>query len=461
MSSPDGTAPHSSAKPNEVPLGIPSGLEIAAEGVGDAVRHGADPLKKISARYIIGLVVATLALYVAWVTPIGYSLSIRVQQIDPVGKNGAIALAIAIPGIIVLFTTPLAGLLSDRTRSRFGRRRPWIIGGVIVGLLGSLIVGFAPSIPLLIVGWSIAYVGYSTAGAMLLTHQSDLIPEEQRGKVSGLTGSVTQIGPIVGILFAGAFVKIPVIMFAAPAAFALIFVLIFAGLMKDKRSVSERKPVDIKSIARGFYFNPRKFPNVGWVWISRALVFLALSFSTTYGVYLLGQRLDITLAEAAPILATSGLIGIVTAIVGAIASGYLSDRFHSRKPFLIASAFILAAGMVVVAFTQSEGQFLVGSALSTLAVGVYGAVDQAIQQDVLPREENENGRFMSIIQLANQVPQAVGPLVAGGIIALATGDYTAVYIVGGIVGILGALAIIPISVGRRSTDSTTSIRAPK
>jgi MFS family permease len=196
------------------------------------------------------------------------------------------------------------------------------------------------------------------------------------------------------------------------------------------------------------------------VWLSRALLFLTLSFSTTYGIYIVEERLTHNPTTVAGIVATAGGIGIVTAILGALLSGFISDRLHSRKPFLITSAVLLGIGMFIVGFVHSELQYFIGSAISTFAIGVYSAVDQAIQLDVLPREENQNGRFLSIIQLANQIPQAIGPLVAGGIIALAFGDYTAVYIVGAVVGVLGALAIIPISVGRRAKDATTSIKLP-
>src|ERR1700733_4951103 len=143
MSTSDGRESRGSAKKAKIdlPLGAASGLESAAEGIGSTSVLVEEPRVKVRKRYIFGLVFTTLALYVAFVTPIAYSLQVRVAQIDPAGKNGGIALAIAIPGIIVIFTTPLVGVLSDRTRSRFGRRRPWFLGGMIVGLIGSIIVG--------------------------------------------------------------------------------------------------------------------------------------------------------------------------------------------------------------------------------------------------------------------------------------------------------------------------------
>jgi len=444
----------------ESPIGPLGGLELEAEQIGAAMADPGAPQTKVRRRYLVPLVAAYFALYVAWITPIGFTLAIRVQQIDPEGKNTALALAVGIPGVIVVITSPLAGVLSDRTLSRFGRRRPWFFGGAMLGLIGSAMVGLAPSVAVVVIGWSIAYIGYSICGAMILTHLSDLLPEQQRGKVAGIAGAVTQIGPIVGIVFAGAFVAIPFVMFAAPAAFAFVIGIVFVALMKDKPITQRPGPVDVKGLLRGFYFNPRRYPNLGWVWISRAFIFVALSFSTTYGVYLLGSRLGLAPAAIAGVAATVGGLSIIVAIGGAVLSGFLSDRLHSRKPFLIASAIVLAAGMIVVATLTSATQYIVGGLLTSFAIGVYGAVDQAVQLDVLPHGENQNGRYLGIIQLANQVPQAVGPLLAGGLIALAAGNYTIVYIAGAVVSVLGALAIIPISIGRRALDSTTSISLP-
>ena len=444
------------AKTTDVPLGTAAGLELGAEDIGAALSDADAPLTKVRRRYLVPLIAAYMALYVAWITPIGFSLAIRVQQIDPAGKDTALALAVGIPGIIVVFTSPLIGVLSDRTLSRFGRRRPWFFGGAVLGVVGSAMVGLAPSVAVVIIGWSIAYIGYSACGAMILTHLSDLLPEEQRGKVAGISGAVTQVGPIIGIVFAGIFVGVPLIMFLAPAGFAFVFAVIFVIVMKDRAITTRPGPVDVKELVRGFYFNPRKYSNLGWVWISRAFIFLALSFSTTYGVYLLGSRLGLEPAVIAGIVATAGGLSIIVAIAGALISGFLSDKLHSRKPFLVASAALLAIGMVVVAATQSTTQYIIGGLITSLAIGVYGAVDQAIQLDVLPHAEKQNGRYLGIIQLAHQVPQAVGPLIAGGLIALAAGNYTIVYIVGAVVSVLGALAILPISIGRRATLDTTS-----
>ena len=209
---------------------------------------------------------------------------------------------------------------------------------------------------------------------------------------------------------------------------------------------------------QGFYFNPRRYPNLAWVWISKAFVFLAISMSGLYGVYLLTTRLGLTPAEVGGLLAATGLLSVAAGILGAIGSGYLSDKLKTRKPFLVTSAIALSASMVVTGTATSIPQYIVGGLILSLSIGCYGAVDQALALDVLPRDADENGRFLAIIGIGSTLPQAIGPFAAGLVLALGSGDYTAVYFVGAAIAALGGVFIAPITAGRRADLDTHSIK---
>ena len=68
------------------------------------------------------------------------------QQAAWVDANKPLTLALVLaPGLIVaLIANPLFGLLSDRTPGRFGRRRPYILGGTLFNIVGLLLMAFAP-----------------------------------------------------------------------------------------------------------------------------------------------------------------------------------------------------------------------------------------------------------------------------------------------------------------------------
>src|SRR3954452_5668261 len=71
-----------------------------------------------------------LALYCAVLSVL---LPNQIQAIDPANKARDLAIVFAITSVFSTCITPLAGALSDRTRSRFGRRTPWIVIGSVVG----------------------------------------------------------------------------------------------------------------------------------------------------------------------------------------------------------------------------------------------------------------------------------------------------------------------------------------
>lgn len=448
--------------PNASPASAAAAFEGASEDLGASIAPTGAPEQpaRLPLRQIVFALIAQLTLYIAFVAPSAFSLAVRVQALAPDARNTALALAIGIPCTVVIFLTPLVGVLSDRTRSRFGRRRPWLLLGVLTGMVGAAIIGLIPNLAALIVGWTIAYIGYTITAVMILAFFGDRLPENQRGRVAGINGTLNYLGPIVGITLASQFTAMPALMFLVPGILALVGGLLFVITMKDTPVTTPRTTIRPSEFFQGFWFNPRKYSNLGWVWLSKALVFLSLAFTSIYGVYLLTTRVHLSASEVGAVVALGGLVGVGASILGALGSGWLSDKLGTRKPFLWTSAILIGIAAVITGTATSVPQYILGGILLSFAVGVYGAVDQAVQLDVIPQEEDQNGRFLSTLGLANQIPQAVGPFLAGAIIAVAVGNYSSVYYVAAACAVLGGLAILPISLGKRAKESTTSVKVP-
>ncbi|MDT9106121.1 MFS transporter, partial [Escherichia coli] len=67
------------------------------------------------------------------------------------GQAGSLALIVGIGAISSMIAAPIAGALSDRTRTRIGGRAPWMIVGAVATLLLAITLGFATTIPLIVV----------------------------------------------------------------------------------------------------------------------------------------------------------------------------------------------------------------------------------------------------------------------------------------------------------------------
>lgn len=458
----DPSSPLSAPEAYELPLNQAATIQVGAERIGNALADKpGDALPKLRTRYLWAIYLTQLTLYIAFIVPIAFSLAIRVAQIAPDNRDAILALAVGLPGLFVVIGTPIVGIFSDRTRSRFGRRRPWLLFGSVLGLVGSAAIALTGDVAGLVIGWCIAYTGYGITSSMLNTHLGDNLPPLQRGRVMGILGAITQIAPILGISVAATLVTSPIGLFLLPAGIAFIGGLFFTLVMHDPKVNTPRPELKISKVFEGFYFNPRRYPNLAWVWISKACVFLAISMAGLYGVYLLTSRLSMTPAEIGALLAVTGLASVGTGILGAIGSGYLSDKLKTRKPFLVFSAVALGGSMIITGTATTVPQYVIGGLLLSLSIGVYGAVDQALALDVLPRDTDENGRFLAIIGIGSTLPQAIGPFAAGLVLALGSGDYTVVYIVSAVVAVVGALLIIPISAGRRADLDTHSIQVMK
>jgi len=95
---------------------------------------------------------------------------------------------------------------------------------------------------------------------------------------------------------------------------------------------------------------------------------------------------------------------------------------------------------------QTVTHFLIGSAVASVGMSVYYAVDLALVAAVLPDSEN-GAKDMGIFQIANTLPQSLAPIIAPAFLAIGAvhgGNYTAVFLAASAFVLVGAAAIMPI-----------------
>ncbi|WP_424211811.1 MFS transporter [Streptomyces sp. BI20] len=395
------------------------------------------------ARLILGLVLAQLGVCIAVFTPIIVTLALRVAQIVPDAEKGAaLAKVLTVGAVLALVGNPLFGALSDRTTSRFGRRRPWLVGGMVVALIGLTIVGLGNSVGMLVLGWAIAQLGCNAALCMVTACIPDLIPEHQRGRVSGMVGMMMSVSMVAGSFLAQVFDENMALAFVVPALVGVAGAVALALVLPDRPArPGSFGRYTVKEFLRSFWVNPVKHRDYAWNFVSRFLVFIGIACVTSYQVYFLMDRLDVPADSVAAKMFTTTLVTVAGVVLGSLVGGWSSDGTGRRKPFVLASAAVVGVGLVLIATADTFGMFLLAVAVFGFGEGLYLAVDVALAAAVLPDPETA-AKDMGVLNIANALPQSLVPMIAPFILAIGGGgNYGALFLFGGVCAAVGAALV--------------------
>lgn len=352
--------------------------------------------------------------------------------------------------ILVAIVAPIMGVLSDRTRSRFGRRAPWIIFGAVAASALMLLMPLVPTLALLVVGWIVISVMLNVAQGPVNTTLADRIPEQRRGGAS----SAGSIGSFLGGLFGtiGASLLFPILGLGTYLIYAILPVLffgMFVVILRDRSSVNLEVPQrNAKRTLAGFLV-PLRARDFRWVWISRALLFFGYTLSSALGFFMMQSYIQPALSqsEATALLPLLSLAGLPATLIAIAFVGRLSDKIGRRKPFVLTASLLMAVSMLVPLVWPSLPALFIQTILTSLAFGIFLPVDQALFVDVLPDRENSAGRDLGMAGIATNVGQALGPVLAGGVVA-ATGSYQLIWPVAFVLVLFAGLSIIRVKGAR-------------
>jgi MFS family permease len=401
----------------------------------------------VGARFVITYGAAYTAMWMALLAPVVVTLALRVE--DMVGTDdgpATLSLVLGVGALIALLGNPVFGRLSDRTTSRLGMRRPWMVGGAVVGALALVVVALAPNIPVLLVGWCLAQLGYNALLAALSAVLPDQVPAEQRGTVAGVLGVSLPLGLILGTFVVQLVAGNLLLMFLLPALVALVGVGVLAAALDDRRlSRADRPPYGLASFLRSFWVNPRRQPDFAWAWLSRFLLFIGLASLITYSAFFLLDRLGVPEDDLPGMVFLATLVQSVTVVLSSLVAGRLSDRTGRRKVFVLAAALVYGLGLGIIAVSGTFGLFLVGMVVTGVGQGAYLAVDLALVTDVLPDREVDAGKDLGVLNIANALPQVVAPAIAPLFLAIGgPNNYTALFVAAALFAAAGAAAITPV-----------------
>jgi MFS family permease len=395
--------------------------------------------------FVLAYAAAYLATSLVFIAPLLVTLALKVNALAGTDRAAdRLSLIASVGSFVALLANPLFGRLSDRTTSHFGRRRPWLIVGLVGGTSGIVVVALAGAVWQVLVGWCVAQLFFNALLAALVAVLPDQVPPGQRGTVAGVLGICLPIASVGGTYVVNVFAGHELAMFLAPCAIGGLLILVFAMLLDDRPLAPADRPAwSLRQLLGTYYVSPRRHPDFAWAFVSRFLFVLAYAFLVTYQAFYLLEHLGSSTAEVPHQIFLGTLTQAAVVVAAALVGGRLSDAMGRRKLFVVTASTVYGVALVVVAAAADFDGYLVGMAIGGLGFGLYQAVDLALVADVLPGS-GDAAKDLGVLNIAGALPFSLAPAVAPAILALGAGSYRVLYVVAGVCAVLGAAAILPL-----------------
>lgn len=325
----------------------------------------------------------------------------------------AVSWLTAVGALLASVIQPIVGALSDRSRHPVGRRRPFMIIGVMGTAVALTAMGFSHRYPVFLLFYLVLQVFSNWASAPYQALIPDVVLFEQRGVASGYMGIMSQAAIIGGVLLA-TFVSVR-------TTFLVLAILQLIGLLVTIIGVPEAPlktspPAwDFIGFLKSFWISPKVHSDWWWVFATRLLVMLGFSTLEYYLYYYLHFVQHLANPNA---MLDQALIAVtVASLASVLTAGWLSDKWGRRKSMVILGGLVMGAAALGFVFTHSLMMVTVFAVIFGLGYGTYLSTDWALAVDVLP-ETRDAAKDMGLWSISLTFAQTIATTIAGVLLAV-------------------------------------------
>jgi Na+/melibiose symporter-like transporter len=351
-----------------------------------------------------------------------HSIILPLQLLDFVAesqKNTYLGLLTFAGLILAMAAQPIAGAISDRSGFRWGRRRPYILLGILAGILFLTGMGLAGSFAILFITYCLLQISVNTAQGPYQAFIPEMVPDGKRGTASGVKSLLEILGG-VALLY-------PIALFMDNYAddegkvwlwlsLTLLGVLLLAFMAATVRLVKEpaaragpRQSI-LATIIKPFKIDIKSHRDFIWFLASRLLIFMAFATIQQFALNFLQDVIGVD--NPAEATAQFSLVAVAGMLAVVFPAGRLSDRI-GRRPIALASGLVAAAGVAIIFFFQSYAAVLIGAAVIGVALGAFTSTNWALATDLVAK--GEEARYLGIANMATAggaaLARLIGPVI--------------------------------------------------
>jgi Na+/melibiose symporter-like transporter len=370
-------------------------------------------------RDYVKITVLGFAITALWQSLHSIILPIRLLDIVPETQKNTYLGWLTFCGLLLaLAVQPIAGAISDRSNFKWGRRRPFILIGIIIALLILPGVGFASSFAAIFAVYCLLQIASNTAQGPYQAFIPEFVPENKHGIASGVKALLEVIGGVILVYLASIFMDrysagesqwlwlvlgiLAVVLLAAMLATVI--------LVKETPSSLTRRNSPYLSELLHTFREALGNRSMAWFLISRLLIYMAFTTIQQFALYFF--RDVIVVANPAESTARFSIAAVAGMLLAVWPAGYLSDRI-GRKSICISAGLLGAIGIGIFALTKDYATILGAAVIIGMAMGAFNSANWALATDLVAK--GEEARYLGIANMATAggaaLARGIGPVI--------------------------------------------------
>ncbi len=380
-----------------------------------------------SFRDYLGISLFWLALSFLWGALLTIALPAHIDSLFPGNKDRVLAIITSSGAAVAGLSQIVFGALSDGSRSKFGRRRPFLFWGTLLAVGPLLLLPHAQSLAMIVLVYALLQLTINVAGGPYGALMHDLIPVKNHGTAGAWIGAVGLLGriggPLVAVVLLGrgldskrgaAFnaVQSGANFGVLLATFAGVLVLIMLAtlfLLHEQPGQAPRATIG-ERLANTFRVPLRPYPNFCWLIASRFGIMMGVYTVSNFLLYYIQDTLGFKGSESLTVAKNFLILSTLTGLIGTFPSGALARRVGLKPVLYGANAISMLAGLCF-AFAPNITLAYVAAGVFGAGFGAFSAVDWALATGLLP--PREPAKYMGVWGLSDTLSQVIAPLIAG------------------------------------------------
>ena len=368
----------------------------------------------------VKLTVLGLGLSGLWTSLHSIVLPVRLLDFVPEAMKNSYLGYMTFAGLLLaMVVQPVVGGASDRAGFRWGRRRPFILAGIVASLVLLPGIGLFGSYAAVFAGYCLLQIATNTAQGPYQGLLPDLAPAGRRGVASGVK-SLLELAGGVGLARLAAYFMDRYapggeeywlwLTLSALGAVLLVTALVTLLTVREAPGVRQERPPLLAGIIDSFRVDVRRSGVFLRFLVARGLLTIPGVILQTFALYYIS---DVVGTDNPAEMTANLLIAVGAGLIGIVwVAGRLSDRI-GRKPILVASGLVGALGVGILYAAGTTAQLMIAGAVIGIASGAMLSTGWALAIDLIPA--GEGARYLGLANLAlaagSALARLVGPVI--------------------------------------------------